>query len=369
MVDINRTELATSDPLDLCKGFALFPDVGTVRAGISSGQHGGTILSKSASLLVLRGNFSFAYEVLMGVCGPSYAIKFDLEGTGDGKQIDMKVSNDSMWAGFFIGITIQFPMSGKVQYWKPDHWYTPWKGHWHDIGSFSIDPRIDLLGVILFAIIKILGDDSALSKINNFVPGLVGSWGFTGYNSTNFVAGDGTMTAEPVMNIPINILPLIPAVGEIDKTLSEIGLKIASGPNIGIGIPVHTSLTKVDLDSHAYDGLAWNSSGFTASGDDDVPDSPSQMSVRVTHTPDLTFLIGWFASASLFKLFRISATLNFDVLGILGITIKLGTYNNTLSNTVGSLAVDACNTCGARQQAASPVKVIFEEPEIVEGAV
>jgi hypothetical protein len=89
------------------------------------------------------------------------------------------------------------------------------------------------------------------------------------------------------------------------------------------------------------------------------------MSVRLTHTPNLTFLIGWFASASLFKLFRISATLNFDVLGILGLSIKLGTYNNTLSNAVGSLAVDACDTCGAQAQA-SPIKVIFEEPEVVE---
>lgn len=368
MVDIAKTELATSDPLDLCKGFALFPALGAVRAGISSGQHGGTILSKSANLLLLRGNFSFAYEVLLGVCGPSYAIKFDLEGTGSAQQIDMKVSSDSMWAGFFVGFTIQFPMSGKVQYWKPGHWYSPWKGHWHDIGSFSIDPRIDLLGVILFAIIKILGSDSALAKINNFLPGLVGSWGFTGYNSTNFVAGDGTMTAEPVMNIPINILPLIPAVGEIDETLSEIGLKIASGPNIGIGIPVHTSITKVDLDGNAYEGLSWNSSGFTASGASDVPSSPSKMTVQVTHTPNLTFLIGWFASASLFKLFRISATLNFDVLGILGLSIKLGTYNNDLTNTVGTLGVDSCNTCGAQAQA-SPVKVIFEEPEVVEAGV
>ncbi len=368
MVDINRTELATSDPLDLCKGFALFPSIGAVRAGISSGSHGGTILHKSAHILVLRGNFSFAYEVLLGVCGPSYAVKFDLEGSGEGKQIDMKVSNDAMWAGFFVGFTIQFPMSAAVQYWKPGHWYSPWKGHWHDIGSFSINPRIDLLGVILFAIIKILGPDSALAQINNFLPGLIGSWGFTGYNSTNFVAGDGTMTAEPVMNIPINIIPLIPAIGEVDDSLNAIGLKIASGPNLGIGIPVHTSLTKVDLDGHAYEGLSWNSSGFTASGDDDVPANPSTMSVRVTHNPDLTFLLGWFASASLFKLFRISATFNIDVLGILGITISLGTYNNTLSNTVGSLAVDSCNTCGA-QQAASPVRVIFEEPALADGAV
>lgn len=367
MVDINKTELATSDPLDLCKGFALFPGLGAARAGISSGGKSAVILKKSANLLVLKGDFSFSYEVLMGVCGPSYAIKYDLEGTGSGKQIDMKVSNDEMWAGFFIGVTIQFPMYGKVEYWKPGHWYSPWKGHWHDLGSFSIDPRIDLLGLILYAIIKILGSDSALAQVNNFLPGLVGSWGFTAFNTEGFVKGGGTMKAEPVMNIPINIIPLIPEIGEVDEALNKIGLKIASGPNIGIGIPVSVDLGKVDLDGHAYENPSWNSGGFSATGDDDVPTDPQNMSTRVTHTPGLTFLIGWFASASLFKLFRISATLNLDVLGILGLKIDLGTYNNTLSNTVGSEFVDSCDSCGAGQTA-SPVKVIFEEPEAVEGA-
>ncbi|KMY67435.1 hypothetical protein AAU61_11410 [Desulfocarbo indianensis] len=368
MVDINKTELATSDPLDLCKGFAIFPSVGAVRAGISSGDKSATILHKSASLIALKGSFSFAYEVLMGVCGPSYAVKFDLEGSGTGKNLDLTVSNDAMWAGFFVGITVQFPMSASVQYWKPDHWYSPWKGHWHDLGSFNITPKIDLLGVILFAIIKILGADSNLAKINNFLPGLIGSWGFTGTNVGGFAANDGTMTAKPVMNIPINIIPLIPALGEIDEACNKIGLKIASGPNIGISVPVHTSLTKVDLDGNAYENLQWNSSGFTASGSNNVPSSPSKMTVQVTHTPDLTFLIGWFASASLFKLFSISATLNLDVLGLLGITIQLGTYNNNLSNTVGQLSVDSCDTCGA-QQTARPMRVIFEDPQALEGAV
>ncbi len=367
MVDIEKTLLATSDPLDLCKGFALFPDVGTVRAGVSSGNSTHNILKKDAQILVLRGNFSFAYELLVGVCGPSYAIKYDLEGTGSGKQVDMKVSNDEMWAGFFVGFTMQFPMSGKVQYWKPGHWYSPWKGKWHDLGSFSINPKIDLLGLILFAIIKIMGPDSALGQVNNFLPGLVGSWGFTAFDTSGFVKNGGKMSAEPVMNIPINIIPLIPAVGEVDDELAEIGLKISSGPNLGIGIPVTVEIGKVDLDGHAYEGPVWNSSGFTATGDDEVPENPSLMSTRVTHSPDLTFLIGWFASASLFKLFSISGTLNIDILSILGLSIKLGTYNNTLSNTVGSEYVDSCNTCGA-DQTARPVKVIFEEPDVVEGA-
>ena len=363
MTQINNTLLATSQPMDLCKGFALFPKLGAVRAGISSGDSGGVLLRKHRQILALRGGFSFSYEVLLGVCGPSYAIEFNLEGTGSGKSIDMKVSGDKMQAGFFVGFTIQFPMSGNLQYWRPDHWYTPWKGHWHDIASFSIRPRIDLLGLILFAIIKILGEDSTLSKVNNIVPGLIGSWGFVGNSNGGFAAGNGTMSAKPVMNIPINIIPLIPEVGEVDEALSKIGLKIASGPNLGIGIPVHTSLTKVDLDGHAYEGLSWHGDGFSASGDDDVPSTVSTMSTRLTHEPDLTFLLGWFASASLFKLFRISATINIDVLGILGLKIKLGTYNNTLSNSVGSVSVDACHTCGAEQQASRPVKVIFEEPE------
>ncbi len=363
MTQINNTLLATSQPMDLCKGFALFPTLGTLRAGISEGFSEGVLLNKNSHILALRGFFSFSYILILGICGPSYAIEFNLEGTGSGKSIDMKVSGDKMQAGFFIGITVEFPISGGLQYWRPDHWYTPWKGHWHDIGTFVITPRIDLLGLILFAIIKILGPDSSLSRVNNIVPGLIGSWGFVGNSNSGFATGNGTMIARPVMNIPINIIPFIPGVGEVDETLSKIGLKISSGPNLGIGIPVYTSLTRVELDGHAYEGLSWHGERFTASGDDDVPSQVNTIETRLTHQPDLTFLLGWFAAASLFKLFRISATINIDVLGILGLKIELGTYNNTLSNSVGSVSVDACNTCGAEQQAGRPVKVIFEEPE------
>jgi hypothetical protein len=83
------------------------------------------------------------------------------------------------------------------------------------------------------------------------------------------------------------------------------------------------------------------------------------MKVKVAHTPHLTFLVGWFGSVSLVKLFRLSATINLDLLSLLGIDIKLGTYHNDLENQVGRDFAASCAECGA---GAPQVEVVFQAP-------
>jgi len=361
-VTIQSTELATSTPLDLCKGFAIFPGLGTIRAGISSGSTASTFLSKSLTILVLRGSFSAGYQALVGVCGPSYAIGFEVEGSATEDDMSLTVSNQSMEAGFFAGFTFGLPLNASLQYWKPDHWYTPWKGHWHTSGSVSVTPRVDLIGALIYVLLKVLGDDSALSKVNNIVPGLLGTWGFIGHSTGGFGDSGGTLTASPVLSVPVNILPYIPDVGEVDEGLSDIGVTLATGPNFGLKVPVVASLKSVTLDDDAtYESPSWEeeTASFSFASGSSPASDPTQIKVVVAHTPQLSFTVGWFGSVSFVKLFRLSASVNIDLLGLLGITINLGTYDNDLSNTVGQAAAD-CAQCGA--EAAARVKVVFHEP-------
>jgi hypothetical protein len=358
MANISKTELATSDPLDLCKGFALFPN-GAARAGISSGNTAATVMSKSAKITAWKGSFSLGYRALVGVCGPSYAVKFALEGEASGKQLDLRVSEDAMQAGFFVGLTFELPIRARLEEWKPDHWYTPWKGHWHDAGSASVTPRVDVLGALIYVLQKVL-DSATLNAVNNLVPGLIGSWGFVGSAPGSFVAGGGSLTAKPAMNIPVNILPYLPDVGEVDQALSDVGVKLATGPNFGLKVPTVVRIHQVDLDDTTFGDPRWDSRGFTASSSSDAPADPSTMKVKVAHTPHLSFLLGWFGSASLVKLFRVSGSVNIDILGLLGIDIELGTYYNDLQNQVGRGFAAACAECGAE---APRVEVVFEPPE------
>lgn len=361
-VSIPATELATSDPLDLCKGLAIFPKLGTVRAGIASSSVFHTLLSKSVTILAWRGSASLAYDLFFGICGPSFAVKFRLEGSGSGKTLDMTVSDDSMEAGMFIGASLSLPISVSLQEWWPDHWYTPWRGSWHDKGGFSINPRVDLLGVILYLILKALDDDSAFKKINNFLPGLIGSWGMIGHAQGGFSRDRGTMRASPSFNVPVNILPLIPEAGEVVRGLKDIGLSVATGPQFGIGVPVTLELESVELDFFPYQISQWTSDdSFRCEGSFPVASHAALLATHFSHEPGLTFTVGWFGSLSLWKLFRISGSVSIDILGMLGIHIDLGKHQNSLGNFVGHTSVSRCEPCQAEREAAR-LKVIFEDP-------
>jgi hypothetical protein len=158
----------------------------------------------------------------------------------------------------------------------------------------------------------------------------------------------------------VNILPYLPDVGEVDQALSDVGVKLATGPNFGLKVPTVVRIHQVDLDDTTFGDPRWDSRGFTASSGSDAPADPSTMKVKVAHTPHLSFLLGWFGSASLVKLFRVSGSVNIDILGLLGIDVNLGTYYNDLQNQVGRDFAAACAECGAE---APRVEVVFEPPE------
>ena len=82
MYQIKRTRIGTSDePGDICtNGLALFPEIGTARAGFCVGQRSVPLISIKKSSWLAHVALTAAVKTKVGVCGPGYGILFVLKG-------------------------------------------------------------------------------------------------------------------------------------------------------------------------------------------------------------------------------------------------------------------------------------------------
>src|SRR5262249_22503466 len=95
MATIKRTVLGTSDRIDLCRGFALFPLSVHDKRALQFGSHTSrTLLSLHPEVLAWRFNAHAGYSFSAGVCGPAFALRFEAEGETTGNQVRLKITND-----------------------------------------------------------------------------------------------------------------------------------------------------------------------------------------------------------------------------------------------------------------------------------
>ena len=368
MTEIKKTLIATSDPLSICQGFALFPQVGTIRAGVSVSDTTGSIFDTKNTLLVWRLTADAGYDVFMGVCGPAYAAEMDLEGSFENSGLSLTVSEDAIQAGFFFGLTVGLHFSINVeQYethivWKG--WHTHLESKWEKVGSIGPSIEVDMIELILTFIQAALeesGDENAfLTKVEQFTPKLLGSWGMYDEQKNKFVENGGKMVAKPTFNIPIDITSLVPELKAVNEVLKAFWCHFGTGPQIGVQIPVTVELAKIKLDSTEYTGLSFGSGKVTGKTSSADPADPKELGVTLNHTPSFDLTLGVFASLQLCKLFNVSASISIPILSLLGISPKLGTYSNDLKNDIGSMDVASCG-CGSLK-GERLVEVIFDEP-------
>ena len=255
-----NTIIGTSDPADICKGFALFP-VGTIRAGIESSDKAKTLLDLTPKILLWRLNFSVMYELFVGMCGPAYAIRFDVpslewDNTSDGQQqVTMGLENDDIQAGFFVGFTISFPISFSVQESVAVHWFTPWKRRWENKFKATFALTFDLIGIIITIIEKILEEGDVLKPVDDpafRLDSLKGTWGLFDEQRDGLVKNEGAVSLNPTFNVPIDIVPMIPGLSEIDKGLKALLGYLRAGPAIGISLPTGIAIKNILVDSGKY---------------------------------------------------------------------------------------------------------------------
>lgn len=376
---IATTRVATSnDPSNICQGLALFPAVGQAKAGIAVNNTTGSIFKTSPEVWPMRLNASAGYQVFMGLCGPGYGVGLDAAVQVDGTHATFTASNDVLAAGMFAGFTVGLNFNIVLDVWKPHFPCTrvfgipvcspiPTGGEWVRAASVGPSVKFDLINIILTLVRMMLDEagkkDTLLQKVNNITPALLGTWGMFDLQKNSFSKNNGTMTAKPTFNIPVDISSFIPALKAINTTLKALMCGFQTGPQIGLQIPVSVSVDKITLDTTEVAITSYSGGKGSGTASASLPTNPQKMTLSFKHSPGFDFTLGWFANLSLCKLFSIGGNVSFPVLNLLGIKVVIGTYHNDLSNTVGhtSVAKNACTECGV--EFAQSLEVIFEEPE------
>ena len=339
-------KIGTSDPINLCDGFALFPGIGTARAGVAENNQSTTVLNTHPTILLWRFSAKAGYTLFMGVCGPAYALLFSVpelqwSDVAGQQQVRMRVSGDDLQAGFFIGLTIDLNLNFSIMESVAIHWYTPWKRKWEGKFSFNFDLKFDLINLILTVILLILKEDgktdTLLQKVNSIAPSLLGTWGMFDEKKNQFASNAGTLEVNPTFTVPINLVPYIPGLSEIDEGLQVILGYLRAGPSVGISIPTTVSLAKITIDGNAYPISSVDSSGnVTAEGSAKIAAAPETAGVELEHKPGFDIDFGVFAAVGVLKLFNLSASYSFPVLALLGITVAAGPFSNTLSTSIAN---------------------------------
>ncbi|MDD2273594.1 MAG: hypothetical protein PHP95_02640 [Desulfuromonadaceae bacterium] len=368
MPNIPETVIATSDPLSLCNGNALFPALGTFRSGYVGTGMAGTIFSiNDENILLFRFSANAKYEVVFGLCGPAYAAKLVLEGSTDNKALELTIVEDELQAGILFGLTLSFVCNISLDTLKLNWVWQGWNSHfassWLQLADFHINLEFDVIE-LLWELIKegfeSEGKETIIKKVPLLSNQLVGSWGMYDERANNFASNGGEMVANPTLNLPIDIAPMIGPVAELNLALKALFSRLSFGPLIGIQMPVTVKMKTVTLDSAKYSNLTFvdGKMGGTTAGTD--PSNPTKLTLELDHTAGFDLAFGIFLNLNLVKLFNIGFSTTWPLLKTLGIQPNFGPYTNNLSNTIGKTTGKACSQCG--DGSTGLFDVIFEAP-------
>lgn len=342
MAQLKKTRLGTSDiPGDICgQGLALFPKIGTLRAGVSAGRKPVTLIDVNPSVLVASLKFSFTNTVKTGICGPGYGVRFDLEGETDTTQGRFRVSDDSAAAGFFVGhavepkLNINFRAFGK------------------ELAQASVGREIDLIKLLIDIIRKLLADSTDDGKVEEGEKidkgGVkVGLWGMYDQGFGKLGAA-GKMTVTPSYDFPIDIASKLGWLGPLLKSLRKVGAQLTFGPGLSVMVPVTIRLDDVQHGETRYAPLSFANGEYT--GPAQAPEPRTHLvSTQLTHEPGFDIGLYLFTSLKAGKWFKVGhQTPKLPLLEIMGIDkyVTAGPYYNCLANDEGAQRVGTTE-CGA----------------------
>ncbi len=314
-MSLSPTLLATSNPLDLCSGLPLFPALGQVQFGLeTSGSFstGGHV------------NLSLEASLFGGICGPSLALSCNVQDAtpaGDSFQI----TADAEQAGLTVGLSASVTVGLNIDVWLFKV-------------SYSATFSEDIMGLAVWAITKALGDDNPFSKATSVFPGALSAWGFFDTASNGF-KNSTTVTLDPVISIPVNILPLLGDLGDAFVAMSKVGIDVCAGPSIGIGFPTVITPTALIWDGKTRSGLendGTNSGVFVPQSVATSTLASDQVQLDFTYAPGLDFEFGIFASISAWGIFSASVAKDWSLEDLLGLSpVAIETVTQTLTNTNG----------------------------------
>ncbi|KMY67744.1 hypothetical protein AAU61_07630 [Desulfocarbo indianensis] len=375
-IEIKKTFIGTSDPLNVCSGLALFPPFPNIGAGVHFTQNTHALLNKDLKILAFRASAAIDWGVFMGLCGPGYAIKFLTEGEIEGDELALKIDEDSTIGGFALGtnVSIDFALMAKLYklHWKGWHL----KGSWDAVLNAELAVSFDFLKLALDVILAALGLETWLQKVEPIKETLTSSIAMLGEAEDVYKDGEGVIEIHPKFMLPINLWVLVVALaaaGEatgvltapstvilaFDKLMDVTCSSIGCGPTLGIDVPVKVQVDSVTIDKAEFKRTYVDSSGTwhgtTSSGD--IPQEPEKMTVKLGTTAGFDFRVGVYAEVQILELFHAGVSMDTGMLALLGIQPQIGEFHQTLSNDIGSqYASGPCLDCTAQM---GPVEVEF----------
>lgn len=379
MPTIPKTQVATDPSLDLASGFALFPALGAIRAGTSGNSKADSIMDVQPQIAAWRFGVSASYNLVVGVCGPSYALKMSVAGTADNNGASLAVTDDSIIAGFEAGCGIVFNAGVQVQQASLEfNWVgSGWSQHleidttWKDIGGIDTTVRFDVLNLIgliialatskdeelTFATLSHLTGEAAQFKSLMMIDQLSGN-----------TLGNGKVSLEPTFAKTINLLKMQPEAKPLIDALEEIGGEISFGPELSFSLPTEVEVKRLYQNGVAYDVSAGNNTltGTTTTDVEAVEAAgdvgAGEVELVFEHTVSATLGIALAFEISALKIFSLNeSTPDLDLLGLLDLKPTFGPYENSLTSTFTPLTsndrVDEPRPDGPR--------VVFHRPEEV----
>lgn len=335
MAKLRKTRIGTSDvPGDICtNGLAMFPAIGTLRAGISAGQKPVRLINVNPSVFVASLEFSVTNTVKTGICGPGYGVRFDLEGEADDARGRFQVSDDSAAAGFFVGhavdpkLKIDFRAFGKT------------------LAKASVGKEIDLIELLIAIIRSLIAKstkDGQVEKGETAEKGgvKVGLWGM--YDQAfGALSTAGQVTVRPSYDFPIDIASKLGWLGALLAALRKVGAKLTFGPGLSLMIPVKIALDDVQYQDTRYAPLSFGEGEYSGSAAQ-AEARDGEVSTRLAHSPGFDIGLYLFVSLKAGKWFKVgNQTPKLPLLEIMGIAkyVTAGPFYNCLYNEEGAQSV------------------------------
>lgn len=354
MALIPSTLLGSSNPVDICKGFALFPTIGTTRAGITSGLNNTPLLdTEPITVLTFRTTVNCGGGFFVGLCGPAYGIAFNAAGTFSNTALQLAITNDAVAAGLIFGALMNFSFTLQFEVghleWVNDGWESRLITRWETALNAVLKFELDILGLILKYILGQIVENNkgpvsyAVQQTATALPRAVPSYSFFGTQVNALGTTQGGLTVNPSFALPINIaglLKLIPKLGIIIAAIEGAAFQLQLGPSITLGLPVNIQVTQFSLGANAdTTSLTWTPGGLTGPLAAPPPNNPRNLYATVRHIPGpfFTFNLGLFFTLTLIRVISLGVTSPpIPIRNVLGLQIDFGTYFNRLNNSIGS---------------------------------
>jgi hypothetical protein len=355
------TTIGTGGPtgeLNLDEGLALFPKLGTARAGVSISGHSNALFDTGVTVLFSRLKASAYYGFFIGMVGPAVAFRFQsdvsMTNTSGGGTVTVDLPQQEMVAGMKIGMLFAGGLSVKEQLYLPSSWYSPWKFTWRTVFDETKSFEIDLLALFAKLINYLLTqgaqaglwEEDTANTLAKFVPGK--TFKFIG-NGKGMIGPANSLTATASYTFPINLVTYIPALASFVKLLGRIKGDLSFGPALALAMPVSLGLSKFTIEGGQgsgfkadYGSLTYTSTGVIATGPTPFPDdaSPSKLTTTVSYSSGFTVALSCYFRLSVCKIFSVSLnTASLDLLNLLGIPIP------STSHVTGSVSTDVQSGC------------------------